>query len=57
MVPKRVDSTNQKILPANARTQCDVFHARLPRQGMAKLYKGRIFVTTDAQFAIQSQVM
>ena len=35
----------------------DVFHARLPRQGMVKLYKGIIFVITEAQFAIQSQVM
>ena len=57
MVPKRVDSTSQKRLPANARALCDVFHARLSRQGMVKLYKGSIFVIMEAQFAIQSQGM
>ena len=34
-----------------------VFRARLPRKGMVKLYKGSIFVITEAQFAIQGQVM
>ncbi len=57
MVPKRVDSTNQKWLLANARAECDAFHARLSRQGRVKLYKGSIFVITEAQFAIRSQVM
>ena len=57
MVPKKVDSTNQKWLPVNARAECDIFHARLPRQGMVKLYKGSILFITEAQFAIQSQVM
>ena len=59
MVPTRVDSTNQKRLPANARTMCGVFHARLSRQGMVKLHacKGSIFVITEAQFATQGQVM
>ena len=42
--PKRVDSANQKRLPANARAQCDVFHARLSWQGMVKLNKSSIFV-------------
>ena len=30
------------------RTQCVVFHARLPQQGMVKLYKGSIFVSMEA---------
>ena len=33
-----------------------VFQARQPWQGMVKLYKGTIFVITETQFAIQSQV-
>ena len=57
MVPKRVDSTNHKRLPANACAKCDVFHAHLPQQGMVKLNKGSIFVIMEAQFAIQNQVM
>ena len=57
MVPKRVDSTNQKRLPANADAHRDVFQARLPWQDMVKLNKGSIFVITETQFAIQSQVM
>ena len=57
MVPTRVDSINQKRLPVNACAYGDVFHARLSRQGMVKLYKGSIFVITEAQFAIQSQAM
>ena len=56
MVPKRVDSTYQKQLPAYARAEYDVFYARLPWQGMVKLYKGSIFVITETQFAIQGQV-
>ena len=39
MVPKRVDSTNQKRLPANAHAHRDVFQARLPWQDMVKLIK------------------
>ena len=54
MVPK--DSTNQKWLPADARASRDIFQARLPWQEMVKLYKGSIFVITETQFAIQSQV-
>ena len=30
MVPKEVDSTNQKQRPAVARAHCDVFQADLP---------------------------
>ena len=57
MVPKRVDSTNQKRLPANAHAHRDVFQARLPWQEMVKLNKGSIFIITETPFAIQSQVM
>ena len=56
MVQKRVDSTNQNRLPHYARAHCDVFQARLPWQGTVKFYKGSIFVITETQFAIQSQV-
>ena len=55
MVPKDF-STNQKRLPTVARAHCDVFQAGLPWQGMAKLYKCSIFIITETQFAIQSQV-
>ena len=55
MVPKEhIDSTNQKLFPPDARASRDVFQARLPWQGMVKLYKGSIFVITDTQFVIQS---
>ena len=58
MVPKkRLDSTNQKRLPANAHAHRDVFQARLPWEEMVKSNKGSIFITTETQFAIQSQVM
>ena len=40
MVPKRVDSTNQKRLPANAHAHRDVFQAGLPWQEMVKVNKG-----------------
>ena len=56
MVPQ-VDSTNQKRLPYNAHAHRDVFQARLPWQEMVKLNKGSIFIITETQFAIQSQVM
>ena len=55
--PKRVDSTNQKRLLANVHAHRDVFHARLPWEVMVKLNKGSIFIITETQFAIQSQVM
>ncbi len=35
-----------------ARADYDVLYARLPWQGMVKLYKGSIFVITETQFAI-----
>ena len=54
--PKILDSTNQKRLPANAHAHRDVFQARLPWQEMVKLNKGSIFVITETQFAIQSEV-
>ena len=59
MVPilKIVDSTNQKRLPDNAHAHRDILQAHLPWQGMVKLNKGRIFVITETQFAIQSQDM
>ena len=57
MVPKRVDSTNHKRLPSNAHAHRDVFQARLPWEEMVKLNKDSIFIITETQFAIQSQVM
>ncbi len=51
-----MDSTYQKRLAAYVCAHCDVFYARLPWQGMVKLYKGSIFVITETQFAIQCQV-
>ena len=56
MVPKRMDSTNQTRRHAVSRAHCDVFQAGQPWQGMAKLYKGSIFIITETQFAFQSQV-
>ena len=44
------------MFPPDARASRDVFQARLPWQGMVKLYKGSIFVITETQFVIQSQV-
>ena len=55
--PKRVDSTNQKRLPANVHAHRVVFQGRLPWQEMVKLNKGSMFVITDTQFAIQNQVV
>ena len=57
MVPKRVDSTNQKRLLANAHAHRDVFQARLPGQEIVKLNKDCIFIITETQFVIQSLVM
>ena len=54
--PKRMDSTNQKRLPLDARASRDVFPAPLPWEVMVKLYKGSMFFITDTQFAIQRQV-
>ncbi len=57
MVPNRVDSTNRTRLPSNAHAHRDIFQARLPWEEMVKLNKGSIFIITETQFAIQSQVM
>ena len=50
MVPKEngfnQSETASQEVPADARASRDVFHARLPWQGMVKLYKGSIFVIT-----------
>ena len=54
---QRVESTNQKRLPADAHAHRDVFQARLPWQDIVKLNKRIIFVITETHFAIQSQVM
>ena len=59
MVPKE-SGFNQNRLSANAHAHRDVFQARLPWQEMPlmlKLNKGSIFIITETQFAIQSQVM
>ena len=50
MVPQE-SGFNQSDTAAVARTHCDIFQAGLPWQGMAKLYKGSIFVITETQFA------
>ena len=42
MVPKESGFN----LPERVHAQCDVFYARLPWQGVVKLYKGSIFVIT-----------
>ena len=52
-----MDSTNRKRRPSNAHAHRDVFQARLPWEEMVKLNKGSIFIITETQFAIQSQVM
>ena len=58
MVPKeRGFTTNRTRLPSNAHAQRDVFQARLPWEEMVRLNKGSIFIITETQFAIQSQVM
>ena len=60
MVPKESGfnlSETASCLNACANSaEYDVFYARLPWQGMVKLYKGSIFVITETQFAIQGQV-
>ncbi len=57
MVPKESGFNQSETASGKCARECDVFHARLPRQGMVKLYKGSIFVIKETQFAIQSQVM
>ena len=56
MVPKECGFTNQKQLPVYARAKLDVFDASLQWQGMVNLYQRSIFVITQTQFAIQTQV-
>ena len=57
MVPKESGFNQSETASGKDARVVWLFHARLPRQGMVKLYKGSIFVITEAQFAIQSQVM
>ena len=56
MVPKDNGFNQSETTSCCARAHCEVSQAGLPWQGMAKLYKGSIFFTTETQFAIQSQV-
>ena len=58
MVPN-VSGFNQSATASEkcARVVCRFPCSSATAQGMAKLYKGSIFVITEAQFAIQSQVM
>ena len=57
MVHKENGFNQSETASPDARTDRDVFHARLPWKVMLKLYKGSIFVITETQFAIQCQVM
>ncbi len=57
MVPKQSGFNQSETASANAHAHGDVFQACLPWQEMARLNKGSIFIITDTQFAIQSQVM
>ncbi len=56
MVPKENVFNQSETASPDARTDRDVFHARLPWKVMVKLYKGSIFVITETQFASQRQV-
>ena len=57
MVPKESGFNQSETASSNAHAHRDVFQARLSWQEMLKLNKGSIFVITEIQFAIQSQVM
>ena len=57
MVPKESGLNQSETTSYNAHTHRDVFQARLPWEEMVKLNKGSIFIITETQFAIQSQVM
>ena len=57
MVPKQSGFNQSARLPSIAHAHRDVFQARLPWEEMVKLNKGSIFIITETQFAIQSQVM
>ena len=57
MVPKESEFNQSETVPADAVAHRDVFQADLPWKEMVKLNKGSIFIITETQFAIQSQVM
>ena len=50
MVPKQSGFNQSDTTPSKAHAHRDVFQARLP-------WEGSIFIITETQFAIQSQVM
>ena len=52
MVPKDCSFNQSENLPL----MCDVVHACWQRQEMVNLHKCSIFVITETQFAIQTQV-
>ena len=54
MSPKENRFNQSGAALALARAHCDVFQASLPWQGMAKLYKGSIFIITETTFSFQS---
>ena len=56
MVPKESGFNQSETASCLWRAEYDVFYARLPWQGMVKLYKGNIFIITETQFVIQGQV-
>ena len=57
MVPKESGFNQSETTSPNAHAYRDVFQARLSWEEMVKLNKGSIFIITETQFAIQSQVM
>ena len=56
MVREENGFNQSKLFAHFARAHCDVFHARPPWRGIVKFYKDSIFVITETEFAIQSQV-
>ena len=56
MVAKESGFNQSKTSCALCAAYCDVFQAHPPWHGIVKFYKGSIFVITEIQFAIQSQV-
>ncbi len=57
MVPKESGFNQSETVPPNAHAHHDVFQAGLPWEEVVKLNKGSIYIITETQFAIQSQVM
>ena len=57
MVPKESGFNQSETVPPNAHAHHDVFQAGLPWEEVVKLNKGSIFIITETQCAIQSQVM